>query len=264
MKEAGSPLVSYPPRRITVHPYSCVIANRSQGLDWNTLDVSPLCRCFIAELDKVPTKFRECWTTAEKLALRLKVSVRSIARAQSEAVAKGLVSVVRNYGLRARRALLLLWRSPAPAPVPAVEVASAPDYAPAPVAQQKAPGPVAVDPPQPERPRETPRRPSGPKVREATGQERQLVLKAEAKYGPAMSYPVLLAVDRFGCYWVSMAIEQSRAGVRWAYTLKMLEGWQSKGGPPKKAEEQSEDRWERLGRIIQEQWEKCHGIAAKA
>lgn len=106
------------------------IASRQYGrIDWLTrTDLEPKMRQVCEYLDRAPRKCREAWWSAERIARDLGegFSVATVRVILRKLTLRGLIAVVVDYGLRTRRAIVLLWRKaaePAPHPEPAPQEA---------------------------------------------------------------------------------------------------------------------------------------------
>lgn len=241
MSEAGSPAKAAGPGGNIVQIHFASFAKQSQ-VEWFSLtELSPIARLVAELLDETKRRFRECWLTNRRIASVLNISLASVQRALKELSLKGFVSVVVNYGLRARRAIQLLWRTPAVAPVEAAHAADVPadDYQ---VCRGREPGEDddLGEVPAP-KPRPTPKpapkpdpkpKPTPPKANEA---EQTLIDKAEAKFGPCFTAPVLAAIEKFGFAWVSQAIDDTSKGRPWSWLLGKLKGWEENRKPQRPA-----------------------------
>jgi ribosomal protein S25 len=193
-----------------MHTHCAGYASRSQAWSERT-DLSAIARSLVDVLDRRTRHvFRECWLSTEKLASILGVSVATVRRALVELLQKGIIETVANYALRARRAIVLLWRVPAAAPVPVAPV----------------PAPVVEPPPPP-----APRKPRKETTPPPTHAERVLIDRAEAKFGPQFTVPVIHACERYGVLWVEKAINDTPAEKPWKWLLGKLEGWREAGKP---------------------------------
>lgn len=93
------------------------IASRQYGrIDWLTrTDLEPKMRQVCEYLDRAPRKCREAWWSAERIARDLGegFSVATVRVILRKLTLRGLIAVVVDYGLRTRRAIVLLWRKAA-------------------------------------------------------------------------------------------------------------------------------------------------------
>jgi hypothetical protein len=93
------------------------IASRQHGrIDWLTrTDLEPKMRQVCEYLDRATRKCREAWWSAERIARDLGegFSVATVRVILRKLTLRGLIAVVVDYGLKTRRAIVLLWRKAA-------------------------------------------------------------------------------------------------------------------------------------------------------
>lgn len=89
----------------------------ARQIDWITrVDLSTVARLVADVIDRAPRNAPEAWWGNARIADAIGYSVRTVQAAIRELKDKGLVAIVRDYSLKTRRRIVLLWRKPAEQP----------------------------------------------------------------------------------------------------------------------------------------------------
>lgn len=213
--------------------YTPSVDGRQRKIDWTMRDdLRPITRLVAEYLDRLRRSLTEAWWSAERIAKDLGLSVSSIRSALTELSLKGLVEIVRDYSLKTRRAIRLLWRVESPAPaVEAVEPEpdeGAMNHAePVRDVRRPSPSPAAAAPAEVDAPGER-----DEAARKATQEEVAGLLNDAAKV-PGSTPEKAKALARVATLSVVRAAAKyaAKAGKGWAWVSVVAPAWRTEGVP---------------------------------
>jgi hypothetical protein len=212
-----------------------------------------------AILDRHTRRGHDCWLGTEKLAELAHCSKSAVTLALRAFRKLGIVRVIRNYRLRSRRAIVLLWRlatggpglpvaegglSAKSAPESSEEIALSPGGPPHTPPVEGPDGAVGVvvsgDGPPPHPPQVTPigPRPDPDPAAEPETLPEPALAEAARVFGPDVAPRVRQAARTHAPDWVVRAIGRAAAlrergrEVTWGYVCHLLRAWVDEGGPP--------------------------------
>jgi hypothetical protein len=217
-------------------------------------------RLIALALDRHTRLGHDCWCATATIARWVNRSVSTVRAALARLRASGLVRVVRNYMLRSRRAIVLLWREPEASAQSAERALPESDLAPnSSVLPHRELGTSVAAPPHPpcielNEVRSEVSSAAGanappsravpslhPECAETGDASRSVVTEAERLFGNGAAARARALVKRYGTEWVQRALDRAarlRArgrAVVWGYVATCLFHWSEEGGPPPEA-----------------------------
>ncbi len=223
-------------------------------------DLGAFARLLIPILERKARGFAECWSSNETLASALGCCERTLRHALDQLEHSGLILRIRDYSLKSRRRIKLLWKecrdlfssSVAADTSPDLEAhfaasSEVPPHPPIEVPEGSSekesdvePQPTALETPlpscPPQKPQQEERRKATPAEVDAAAVKAAPILRVDT---PTARARVVALAKRWGLSWVVAALE--RAEVKAAqeplrnpsgYVVRTLEGFQAEGGPP--------------------------------
>lgn len=187
----------------------------SQRIDWSTrTDLSVGARHVAAILDRTGRFFSSSWFSAGRIADALGMAVSTVRLKLRELELRGLVSIVKDYGLKTRRRVVLLWREQ-------------------PQPQTDNEGAVSHDPPAPIVHAERAPDPSPPQGGQASAEEVAAILKQASSLGNPSRRWVSDSCQAYGARVVAQAVAYAvRKGKRrFGWAVEAAKAWAVEGVP---------------------------------